>query len=96
MSCFPQMKPEGSGKSKVESSKEPSSAKASEDEGVELSDEEKLVLNLLKEKSPVDLNELKGKTGLSNKKWDKAIKGLTKNGIAKVEKNDEGLWVSLV
>ena len=35
-------------------------------------------------------------TGLSNKKWDKAIKGLTKNKLAKVEKTDEGLLVSVV
>jgi len=62
---------------------------------LELSDDEKLVLNLLKANSPIDLNELKGQTGLSNKKWDKAIKGLTKNGLAMVEKNDEGLWLSV-
>ena len=62
----------------------------------ELSEEEKLVLNLLKKKSPVDLNELKGQTGLSNKKWDKAIKGLTKNKLARVEKTDERLFVLLV
>ena len=55
-----------------------------------------LVLNLLKANSPLDLNELKGQTGLSNKKWDKAIKGLTKNKLAKVEKNEEGLLVSLM
>ena len=67
-----------------------------EKKAVELTEDEKLVLNLLKEKSPVDLNELKTQTGLSNKKWDKAIKGLTKNKLAKVEKTDEGLFVSLV
>ena len=67
-----------------------------ERKAVELGEEEKLVLNLLKEKSPIDLNELKGQTGLSNKKWDKAIKGLTKNKLAKVEKTDAGLFVSLV
>jgi uncharacterized membrane protein len=66
----------------------------SEDD-LELSEEEKLVMNLLKEKSPVDLNELKGQTGLSGKKWDKAIKGLTKNELAKVEKKDEGFFLSL-
>ena len=43
-----------------------------------------------------ELNELKGQTGLSNKKWDKAIKGLTKNKVAKVEKTEGGLLVSLV
>jgi lysyl-tRNA synthetase class 2 len=67
-----------------------------EKKAVELSEDEKAVLNLLKANSPIDLNELKDQTGLSNKKWDKAIKGLTKNGIAKVEKNDEGLFVSVV
>ena len=36
----------------------------------------------------LDLIELKGQTGLSNKKWDKAIKGLNKNKLARVEKTD--------
>lgn len=63
---------------------------------MELTEEEKLVLNLLKDNSPVDLNELKGQTGLSNKKWDNAIKGLRKHNLATVEKTEEGLLVSLV
>ena len=62
---------------------------------IELSEDEKLLMNLLKDNSPIDLNELKGQTGLSNKKWDKAIKGLTQNKLAKVEKTDTGLFVSL-
>jgi len=67
-----------------------------EKKAVELTEDEKAVLNLLKDNSPMDLNELKGQTGLSNKKWDKAIKGLTKNRLARVEKTDAGLFVSLV
>ncbi len=67
-----------------------------EKKAVELSDDEKQVLNLLKANSPIDLNDLKALTGLSNKKWDKAIKGLTKNKVARVEKTDAGLFVSLV
>jgi len=67
-----------------------------ERKAVELTEDEKSVLNLLKDTSPLDLNELKGQTGLSNKKWDKAIKGLTKNKLAKVEKTDAGLLVSLI
>jgi lysyl-tRNA synthetase class 2 len=63
---------------------------------VELTEDEKAVLKLLKANSPIDLNELKGQTGLSNKKWDKAIKGLTKNKLARVEKTEEGLLVSLL
>jgi len=62
---------------------------------IELSDED-VVMNILKDNSPMDLNELKGQTGLSNKKWDKAIKGLTKNQLAKVEKTEAGLFVSVV
>ena len=59
-------------------------------------EDEKAVLNLLKTKSPIDLNELKTEAGLSNKKWDKAIKGLTKNKLAKVEKTEDGLFVEIV
>jgi len=48
---------------------------------------------LLNEKSPVLLSELKGKSGLSNKKWDKTIKGLTKKKQAKVSNTEDGLFV---
>lgn len=63
---------------------------------VELTADEKAVMELLKAQSPVDLNELKAQSGLSNKKWDKTIKGLTKNKLAKVEKTDDGLFVEMV
>jgi len=67
-----------------------------EKKAIEMTEDEKVIINLLKANSPIDLNELKGQTGLSNKKWDKAIKGLTKNKLARVEKTDAGLLVSLV
>ena len=67
-----------------------------EKKALELSEDEKMVMGLLKKNSPIDLTTLKGQTGLSNKKWNKAIKGLTKNTLAKVEKTDAGLLVSLV
>ncbi|MDC9723472.1 MAG: lysine--tRNA ligase [Urechidicola sp.] len=63
---------------------------------VELNDEEKAVLALLQNIKKVELNELKVQSGLSNKKWDKTIKGLTKNKFAKVDKTDDGLFVELV
>lgn len=44
----------------------------------------------------MSLNDLKTQAGLSNKKWDKAIKELTKNKLAKVVKTDEGLFVEMV
>ncbi|MFW6259852.1 MAG: lysine--tRNA ligase [Tangfeifania sp.] len=63
---------------------------------VELNEEEKQVLELLKTESPVELDAIKTQSGLSNKKWDKAIKGLTKHKLAKVNKTDDGLFVELV
>ncbi|MEH6535447.1 MAG: lysine--tRNA ligase [Psychroserpens sp.] len=63
---------------------------------VEMSEEEKTVFNLLKSNSPINLNELKTQSGLSNKKWDKAIKGLTSKTIAKVVKTDDGLFVEVI
>jgi len=63
---------------------------------VVMSDDEKAVLTILKSNSPIDLSILKTQSGLSNKKWDKTIKGLTKNNLAKVNKTDEGLFVALV
>ena len=63
---------------------------------VAMSDDEKVVFNILKANSPIELNELKIRSGLSNKKWDKTIKGLTKSGITKVNKTEEGLFVEVV
>ena len=66
-----------------------------EKKAVELTGEEKSIFELLKKNNPVALDVLKEQAGLSNKKWDKALKGLTKKGVSKVEKDDEGLWVKL-
>jgi len=63
---------------------------------VEMTEDEKLVYGFLKASSPIDLNTLKEQSGLSNKKWDKTIKSLTKNKLAKVNKNDEGLSVEII
>jgi len=63
---------------------------------VELTDQEKAVLAILEKAEKIDLNELKSQSGLSNKKWDATIKGLTKKSVAKVEKTDDGLFVELV
>ena len=64
-------------------------------QGPTLTDEEEVVLNLLKKNHPVLLSELKENAGLSNKKWDKAIKGLTAHQLAKVTKSEDGLFVHL-
>ena len=62
---------------------------------IELAEEEKTVFELLQKAEKILLEELKDKTELSNKKWDKAIKGLTSKKLAKVEKVGEELWVGL-
>ena len=63
---------------------------------VELNDDEKAVFEILKTSQKIELNELKNQSGLSNKKWDKTIKGLTKKDVAKVSKTDDGLFVTLL
>lgn len=63
---------------------------------VELNDDEKAVLAIITKAEKIDLNELKAQSGLSNKKWDKTIKGLTKKDVAKVSKTDEGLFVEVL
>ena len=60
-----------------------------------MTEDEKTVFTLLKSNAPIDLNSLKEQSGLSNKKWDATIKGLTKNKLAKVTKTDDGLFVDL-
>ena len=67
-----------------------------EKKAVALTEEEKAVLALIKATPNIQLGDLKSQAALSGKKWDKSIKGLTKNGLAKVEKTEEGLFVSLV
>ena len=67
-----------------------------EPKAIPISEDEKLVLDLLIKESPMGLNQLKEQSGLSNKKWDKTIKGLTKNKLAKVSKDEQGLWVEIL
>ncbi|UBZ09237.1 lysine--tRNA ligase [Leeuwenhoekiella palythoae] len=63
---------------------------------VELTEEEKTIFNILKKEKNLSLDTLKEASGLSNKKWDKGIKGLTKQKLAKVEKEGENLTVTLI
>lgn len=63
---------------------------------IELNDDERSVLEIITKAEKIDLNDLKSKSGLSNKKWDKTIKGLTKNKLAKVEKTEQGLFVEAI
>jgi lysyl-tRNA synthetase class 2 len=67
-----------------------------EKKAVELTEEEKQLLELLKAKHPASLPELKVQSGLSGKKWDVSIKGLTQKGLVKVTKEGESLLVDLI
>lgn len=63
---------------------------------VALSEDEKLVFDLLKKETKMPLYDLKEQSGLSNKKWDKTIKGLTKHKVVKVSKTDDNLFCEVL
>jgi len=57
---------------------------------VELGEDEKMILEILQsQEEPMEIAEVKNRSQLSGKKWDKATKNLTKNNLIKVEKTDE-------
>ena len=60
---------------------------------VELNENEQVIFDIISKEKSMDLNDLKEKAGLSNKKWDKGIKALGKLGITKVTKTDDNLIV---
>ncbi|KFC38212.1 lysyl-tRNA synthetase [Elizabethkingia anophelis] len=64
---------------------------------LELNEDEKAIIEIVSasEEATV-LAEVKDKSQLSGKKWDKAIKNLTKNNLVKVEKIDEVLLIKMV
>ena len=59
---------------------------------VELTDEEKVIMDILKPEGEMFLAELKAKAELSGKKWDKSTKNLSKLGLFQVEKREDGLF----
>ena len=64
---------------------------------IELEDEEKLIVALLKtNNNTFDLAALKVKSELSGKKWDAAMKGLSKHGLIKVVVSGELKTVELI
>ena len=67
-----------------------------ESEGPELTDNESAIFKILEKEKSMDLGALKEASGLSNKGWDKGMKGLAKHGLTKVTKTDDSLTVDLV
>ena len=76
---FPQMKPEVFGGKK----------------GPELNDNEKIIFNIISKENSMNLDDLKNRTELSNKQWDKAIKGLRSHELVNIEKIDDQLLIHL-
>ena len=62
---------------------------------IELSEEEKIIINLLKAENNQSLAQLKERSALSGKKWDAAMKGLSKLGLIKVVVEGESKTVEL-
>ena len=64
-----------------------------EKQTVDLTKEEKKILQLIEKGESSLLVDLKTACGLSNKKWDISIKGLTQKKLVKVVKNESGLFI---
>ena len=61
-----------------------------------LTEEEKNILEVIKQNSPAHLTEVKEKVGISNKKWDKSIKGLGQKKIIKIVKEENTISIELL
>jgi len=62
---------------------------------VKLTDNEQAVKTILSENGTLEISDLKSRIELSNKQWDKTLKGLAKQGITKVTKEGDVVSVSL-
>ena len=62
---------------------------------LELTEDEKLIISLLKADNNQPIAQLKDKSALSGKKWDAAMKGLAKQGLTKVIVDGENKTVFL-
>lgn len=63
---------------------------------IELGEDEKVILEILNsQEEPMDLAEVKTRSQLSGKKWDKATKNLTKFDMIKVEKTEDQVIIKL-
>lgn len=67
-----------------------------EKKAVEMTEDEKFIFDLLSKNHPASLADLKTQSGLSGKKWDISMKGLSQKGVVKVTKEGDTLTVDLV
>ena len=67
-----------------------------EQKKISLTEEEKNILEIIKQNSPAHLVDVKEKASLSNKKWDKSIKGLGQKKIIKIVKEENTISIELL
>jgi lysyl-tRNA synthetase class 2 len=60
-----------------------------EKKAVELTEDEKHIIETLKANEGISISDLKNKVALSGKKWDTASKGITKHGLMKIVVNGD-------
>lgn len=63
---------------------------------LQLSDDEKFVLELVKNHATRELGEVKIASGLSGKKWDTSLKNLAKNQLIQVSVTEAGKFIEIV
>jgi len=63
---------------------------------VELNENEQQLFDIVQKEKSMELAALKEKVTMSNKQWDTSIKTLTKNGLVKVMKTNDVLFVEIV
>jgi lysyl-tRNA synthetase class 2 len=63
---------------------------------VQLGKEEEEVLSFLTPDTKIDINEVKGQTSLSNKKWDLALKNLRKKTLIEIKKENDRVYLILL
>lgn len=63
---------------------------------MELTENEKLILEIVQKTGLINLNDLKASAGLSGKQWDISMKSLTKQELLKVTKTEDHLVVELI
>lgn len=64
---------------------------------IELGEDEKAIIEILRSQpNALELSEVKNRSQLSGKKWDKATKNLTKFDLVKVEKTEDKIFMKLV
>ena len=63
---------------------------------VQLSKEEEDILSFLTPETKIDINEIKSRTSLSNKKWDLSLKNLRKKEIIEIKKENDTVYLILL